>query len=207
MKEIALLLAQMGNEVKYTQRQDGGIRITYINGQRFTGSTGNAIAREIVGATISEARVKQLSKIRTPKGKWGHKKLDPVSEEVKKEIRKVQRLYKKLGTKAGMPTLRKYRAILKEYGHEEAQRRLRQASRYAMGYAYEENVYHLAERISMDAKALQSDRLAVIALKILHIRDRFLEKWIQQILQWLYDMENGRYQPDEVADMINELVR
>ena len=206
MREIAFMLVQMGNEVRYTQRQDGGIRITYINGQRFTGSTGNTIARQMVGASISEARIQQLGKIKTPKGKWGHKKLDELSEDIKKQIRKAQRLFKKLGTKAGKPTLRKYRAVLKEYGREEAERRLGQAMRYAMGYAYIDNVFHLVMRISMDAEDFDSNSLRKTAEKVKAKADTFREDWISKCYEWLYDMEQGQISPEECSNRIDSLI-
>lgn len=206
MREIASKLAEMGMEVKYFVRQDGGIRITYINGQRFTGSTGNQMARNILGATISEARVKQLQKIATPKGKWGHKKLDEVSDEIKKQIRKAQRLFKKMGTKAGMPTLRKYRAVLKQYGKQEAERRLGQAMRYSMGLAYEENVSHLAERIRMMGEEFGDGNIISLAEKIESMSYRFREKWIEVIYEWLYDAEQGRITPEELINRVSYLI-
>ena len=208
MREVAILLANMGNEVKYTIRNDGGIRITYINGQRFTGSTGNTIARNMVGATISETRVKQLGKIRTPKGKWGHKKLDDVGEEIKKEIRRLQRLYRKRGNKAGIPTLRKYRANIKLYGKEEAERLLRQASRYGLGLAYESNVYSLASRVEMDGRQLNSQSLIDVAKEIRQATPYFKEDWIKTIYEILYDFEAYRHiTADEVANMIRNILR
>ena len=207
MREIAEMLNQLGNEVKYTIRKDGGIRITYINGQRFTGSTGNTIARQMVGASLSEARRISLEKIKTPKGKWGHKKLDIVPDEVKKEIRRVQRLYRKQGVKAGIPTLRKYRANLKMYGVEEAQRKLRQTARYGLGLAYEENVYHLASRVEMDGRDVSSSELIQSAENIRMKVDTFRESWIKTILEWLYDFEITRSPTaEELAGRINNLI-
>lgn len=213
MREIAVLLANMGNEVKYTIRNDGGIRITYINGQRFTGSSGNTIARNMVGATISEARVKQLGKIKTPKGKWGHKKLDDVSEETKKEIRKLQRVYRKQGVKAGIPTLRKYRANIKLKGKEEAHRLLRQAARYGLGLAYTDNVKWLITKLEEIQKAYPSETLKKAIEKIEEKKEVFLEKWIKAIYEigqtssLGLDVASNRITSEELGRRILEIIK
>lgn len=208
MREIASTLQTLGSEVKYRVRKDGGIRITYINGQSYTGSTGNAVARMMVGQKISEARQRQLAKIQTPKGKFGHKKLDPIPEDVKKEIRRMQRVFKKKGAKAGIPTIRKYRANVKLYGKAEANRLLKQASRYGQGLAYEENVEHLAQRIAKDGSMLDSSALLECAENVRSASFKFKEVWIQKCYGWLYDMEmKGSPSPSEVAQMINNLIK
>lgn len=210
MKEIAFLLVQMGNEVKYTQRQDGGIRITYINGQRFTGSTGNTSARQMVGATISEARIQQLQKIRTPKGKWGHKKLEDIDDDIKKQIRKAQRIFRKSGISAGKPTIRKYRAVLKEYGREEAQRKLGQAMRYGMGLAYEENVDHLISRLKMDSNESGNPQaLEDIIKRIKSMRSTLRESTLKNIVDNegpMYRWEKGEISTEEMARQINAIL-
>ena len=212
MREIALLLQQLGSEVKYTIRNDGGIRITYINGQHYSGSTGNMIARQMVGATISEARVKQLSKIKTAKGKWGHKKLDEIPEEIKREIRKTQRIFRKEGVKAGIPTIRKYRANIKLYGKKEADRLLRQASRYGQGLAYEENVRWLIIKLEEIQSKYPSEALKEAIKKVKEKKDIFKESWLQAIYKLGQtsdigiDVASGRIKSEELGQKIQSII-
>ena len=216
LKEIVKVLESQGHSIKFVVRTDGSIRITHIDGsKRFSGSTGNAIARAMVGATLSEARTTQLAKIRTPKKKWGHKKLDPLPDEVTKAIRRVQRLYRKAGAKSGIPTRKHYRENLKRFGKEEADRLLRQSERYIMGLAYEENVAVLVQRIRSDGwkydskgKTQEADALFQAAQHIANFSHSFKEKWISKIYEWLYDMETkGSPSPMEVYNFILNLVK
>ena len=62
IKVVAELQAQ-GHTIDYYVRTDGGILIKSIDGKKYTGATGNAVARTMAGATISEARIKQLKAI------------------------------------------------------------------------------------------------------------------------------------------------
>ena len=210
MREIAETLSLIGNEIKYTTRKDGGIRITYINGQRFSGSTGNTIARSMVGASISEARIKQLGKIKTPKGKWGHKKLDVIPEETKKEIARLQRLYKKRDIKGGAPTLRNYRYVLKSKGKEEANRLLGQSRLYAMGLAYDDNIDHLIARLKSDmSKVKDQSGLDSLIERLKSMKGVLKEKVLQVILDTsgpLYQWEMGTINTDEFVRQVNAIL-
>lgn len=207
MREIAEILTNLGSEVKYTIRQDGGIRITYINGQKFSGSTGNTEARKIVGATISEARVQQLAKIRTPKGKWGHKKLDSVSDETKKYLRKIQRQYKKKGVKAGMPTLRLYRSNVKKFGKKEANRLLKESERYGRGLAYSEGINALIQRLESDNKKLQSPAIASLIERVKKMSADLRDDIMMGIYQELYKLETKQHtSPEDFVNRANAIL-
>ena len=88
MKTLELIeeLQKRGYSVTYTKRKDGGYRITRINGVAFSGSTGNTEARRILGVELSARRSRQLQRIRTPKGKWGHQKKKQLPKELKKKF-------------------------------------------------------------------------------------------------------------------------
>ena len=61
MMEVVRQLQAQGHEVDFYVRKDGGILIRKIDGERFpSGASGNARARQLVGASLSEAREKQL---------------------------------------------------------------------------------------------------------------------------------------------------
>ena len=144
IKDIISELIKAGHEVSFYKRKDGSYRITQIDNKHYRGSEGNTQARQIIGvrANLSEARTRALSKIKTPKGKGSYNKRRKKSllEETKKEIKHIQRLYRKAGTKEGMPTIRNYRYILEHKGVKEADRLLHQAYRRILGLAYVENV-------------------------------------------------------------------
>ena len=118
--DIIKELERQGHEIKYYHRKDGGYVITKMDGQHFSGKTGNAFARRMVGADISVARKVQLQMIRTPKGKRP-KKLSPLPENVKKKLQKVQKLWKKTHpTIEGTQTTGKARWRVEQFGEEEA---------------------------------------------------------------------------------------
>ena len=210
MREIAIILQELGSEVKYTIRKDGGILITHINGQKFSGAKGNMEARKMIGANISEARVKQLQKIHPPKGGW--KKLDIVPEDVKKEIRKMQRQYRKQGVKAGIPTIRKYRANVKLFGKKEANRLLNQAKRYGMGLAYEDNVDYLIQKLKEIQSKKPSDKLREAIDKVKELKPIFKEAWLKSIYSlantsdFALDVQNGKIQSSELGEKILEII-
>ena len=70
IRDVVKELKSLGNDVEFVVRADGGIRITKINGQRFKGSKGNQIAREMTGQVLSERRAIQLKRA----GKVAHVK-------------------------------------------------------------------------------------------------------------------------------------
>ena len=61
MMEVVRQLQAQGHEVDFYVRKDGGILVKNIDGEKFpSGASGNARARQIAGASISEARISQL---------------------------------------------------------------------------------------------------------------------------------------------------
>ena len=207
--EIIALLKDMGHEVKYKPRKDGGIRITNINGQKFSGSTGNSLARAMTGQALSERRTAQLGTIRTPKGKWGHKKrVEELDETTIKRIQKAQRLYRKNKVgKTATVTRKKYRETVRLYGKEEAERRLTQAIRYGQGLAYDENINWLVERIRKDMEKEPSSELEQAIQEIEARRANFKESWISAIYEQVYMYEQKRMTARELSLKILQIVR
>ena len=153
IRDIIKQLQQQGFEIRTRERsakEGKGVRITSINGVHYTGSKGNEEARAILGLKLSAPQKQHLESIRVRKGRFGSKKKDPIPEEVKKKIAKLQRQFKKRGLKEGMPTLRNYRYVMKHYSKEEADRLLDSASRYAKDIAYLMNIQALLEHINLD---------------------------------------------------------
>lgn len=143
-RQVINKLIKEGHKVTYYTRKDGGVRITSIDSQRFTGSTGNTRARALTGESLSERRKVQLSRsyMKTEKGQWGHpkSKKEPLPDEAKRLIRKAQRVFRKQGVIAGTSSTYRFRQNVEMFGYDEAIRRLNQNIRYAQGLAYEENI-------------------------------------------------------------------
>lgn len=66
-----------------------GVRITAIDGIKFSGSVGNQYARQLLDEPLSEKRTKQLEKIKKPR-------VAPLPEDLAKELRRVQRMANKM---------------------------------------------------------------------------------------------------------------
>lgn len=210
MREVVTMLQQANVAVKYRVRKDGGIRITSINGARFTGSTGNKQARIMAGVELSERRAKQLKTIKSAKGQWGHQKRVKaiIDEETKARIRAVQRVFRKnkIKGRGGTITQKNYRYALRHYGKAEADRRLAQAEKYAQGLAYGENVDALYMRIEMDLNKRKSAEMKEISNKIKLKRDSFKEEWINKIYEVLYLWEKRRMNSQEASSRINRIL-
>lgn len=183
IKDVIKELESIGYNVSFYKRKDGGIRITRINGETFRGSSGNQKARNIVGTTLSEAQVRALGKLKTPKGKGSYNKRRkaPLDEETKKRIQKLQRVYRKSGKAEGKPTIRNYRYIVKEKGKAEADRLLRQAERRILGLAYTENVDWILIKLKQIQNRFPSKKLEQAIKEIENKRENFREKWIHEI--------------------------
>lgn len=208
IKNIIKELEELGYNVSFYKRKDGGIRITRINGTGFSGSSGNKRAREIVGTTLTEGQVRALSKLTTPKGKGNYNKRRkaPLDEETKKRIQKVQRQYRKAGKKEGKPTIRNYRYVLKTKGKAEADRLLRQSERRILGLAYTENVDTLVLRIESDLKKKPSKYMETALRLIRNNREIFKDKWIYPIYEIIYDWERSLIDGDEAGQRIVAII-
>ena len=197
--EIIKLLISEGHDISYYKRKDGGYRITRIDRERFTGSSGNIQARKITGFKLSEARERSLKKLTTPKGKGSYNKRrkSPLDEETKKLIQKLQRQYRKAGKKEGKPTIRNYRWILKNKGKEEADRLLRQSERRILGLAYVENVNAFLLRLASDLNKNNDESARAIYFLILERINNLKDSVLMAIYEDLYDWERDLISGEE----------
>ena len=199
MIDVIDMLKDMGMEVKYFKRKDGGVRVTKIGNQRFTGSTGNKLAREMTGTALSERRTAQLKTIKTPKGQFGHRKRkEQLEEDIVKRIRKVQRkMRKNQVNRTGIVTQRNYRYVLEHEGKQEAERRLAQAERYASGLAYVENVDSLIQRLQLDNNKLQNSDIEEAIRIIKEKRETMKESQLSDLIDTTYEMEKKTLNPHD----------
>lgn len=195
LRQIVKTLREQGHRVGYKVRKDGSIRITSIDGRKYSPrlSEGNRAARSMAGGRLSERKERQLEKGRKTHATNVAKRRKPrpkkLSDRVLKELRKAQRAIRQAGEGKGTVTARNVRYNLDQYGEEETLRRLRKTTRYYQGFAYEENVRALSDRIMADAHKVGSVSLLALAGKVWERRETFLEKWIEPSLEVLYTLE------------------
>ena len=202
VREMINQLEKMGFKVKAHKRADGGWIIRKINDMTFTGASGNAYARQVLGVELSQARIEQ-TKYNVEKYIKGAKKpKDQIDEALNKSLKKVQRQWRKKKVQARI-TKKKLRWHLKEGGRQEAEAYLSKMSRYGEGYAYEENVEYLAQYIEDIAKGIiNNDKLQddVYALAE-YIRSKagtFKEEWIPKCYEYAYFMIENHYDENMV---------
>ena len=210
MIQVVAELTAKGHNVQYSIRKDGGILIRRIDGEHFSGAHGNARARAMVGAQLSEARSAQLkyaTEVRT----------HPVKVEVKEDIREAYKRVKKIWNKAfkakgGKPHPAGYfgwkriKTSIKDWGEEEAMRRISEAERYATGVAYSKNVQHLADYIRMAGDDLESDELKQLAQDVIDNAYAIKDEWIYPAYQKLYLLNKG-YEPKQIAQETRRILR
>lgn len=196
--QIVQKLQSEGHQIRYRVRNDGGIIVTEINGSKYTGAKGNAVARSLVGATLSEAKKVQLESIKKLAGRG--RKLSQPSEDIKKYLRKVQRVWRKNVDKSkGRITMKKLRWNIEHLGIERAKEKLHQAYRYALGLAYDENITALVQYIQQASNKLGNPaELEALINAIERNRDKIREEDIKGAYEELYELNNGR-NPKDIA--------
>lgn len=210
MMEVVRQLQAEGHEVDYYVRKDGGILVKKIDGERYpSGASGNARARQLAGASISEARVKQL-KYATRQRRVKKPSLD---DAIEKEYQRVKKKWNKaFKSKKGKPHPAGYfgrgriQYAIDHYGKEEALRRIREAERYASGVAYSKNVQILAQFIQSAGEQYQSQELIQLAKDLVDNAYTIQEEWIAPAYDELYKLNAG-VPPKEVARNTRAILR
>ena len=113
-------LEKMGFKVDARRRTDGGWIITKINGMSFSGASGNQYARKVLGVQLSQAKIEQVHFNVSKYIKGAKKAKEKLDEELVKELKKVQRIWRKNKVGARI-TKKKLRWHLKEGGRAEAE--------------------------------------------------------------------------------------
>lgn len=210
MIEVVSMLRSQGHQVDIYIRKDGGILVKGIDGQRFPrGAAGNTAARRMAGASLSEARGAQL-RYATRARKLRKPSLD---DEVKAEWRRVKKKWNKaFHSQKGKPHPAGYfgwnrinRAI-KEYGREEALRRIKEAEKYASGLAYSKNVEQLAGFIMDAANKYNSDALRALSSDLIENAYMIRDEWIYPAYERLYDLNKGQ-EPAQIAKDVRKILR
>lgn len=208
--EVVRQLQARGHEIDYYVRKDGGILVRKIDGERYpSGASGNARARQLAGASISEARLSQL-KYATRARKVKKPSLD---DEIRKEFERVKKKWNKtFKAKNGKPHPAGYfgwkriKYLMDKYGKEEALRRIKEAEKYASGFAYEENVKQLAYFIQDAALQYNSPELDKLGKDVLENAFSIKDEWIKPAYDELYKLNAG-VPPKEVARNTRAILR
>lgn len=189
-------LKKRGFKVEARRRTDGGWLITKINGKKFTGAKGNQEARAILGVALETKRAEQLQYNVEKFIKGSKKPKDKVDEALNKELRKVQRIWRKGQVKAKI-TKKKLRWHIKEGGRKEALEYLEKMKRYGKGYAYLENVENLAKYVEDVALGISDNELKEATIKVADfIRGKaelFREEWISAVYSYWYEVVANNY--------------
>ena len=210
MIEIVRQLQAQGHEIDFYVRKDGGILIKKIDGEKFpSGASGNARARQIVGANISEARLSQLSYATRARSVKRPSLDDEVYKEFQRVKKKWNRTFKAKGGKphpAGYFGWKRIKYSLDQYGREETLRRIHEAEKYASGIAYSKNVQELAGHIADAGYKANSPELIQLSKDLLENAYSIREEWIKPAYDELYKLNAG-IPPKQVAKNTRAILR
>lgn len=204
MRQVVSQLQAEGHSVTYYIRKDGGILIRSIDGTKFFGASGNLVARQMTGVTLSEKKSHQLTRI-TKARTTGDTAVDKALRKLQREWKKSFPYKKGEMPAVGKKTLRTTKYYLAKYGKEATLRRLSESLRYAKGIAYTDNVLGLVAQIRQEARRFNSEELFEVADLIEMNIDNILEKNIAPSYECLYNMENGLMEPSECATTLRLL--
>ena len=190
-RQLVDTLQKSGHQVTYRIRKDGGVLITSIDGQSFKGATGNKVARFILGETISQRRMQQLTTI-THRRKQKRTTPWPETPDALEKMRKrVMRKWRKTNLR-GSISKRNLQRMIEDRGIEGAAEYLYQMERRTEGYAHPREIEGLLARIEQDkVNASEDDVQWLDALYNLidQKRDYIKQEWIPMITDKLYDWE------------------
>ena len=239
IRQIIQEAQKQGFKIRAYERKGGGLRITNINGVYFKGSAGNTYLRNVMGEPLSEAKRSHLKDITenvsvikinrltgdmkiVKKGTFGNAKKDPISKEVRNQITRLQKQFKKNENRKSLKgniSLSNYRYNLETYGEKEARRKLEEAELYAKGYAYTGNVKALRTRILEWSRKYPEFRKVYDLLNtILKNKKHLTEKSLMDIREELYnigelvdigldDDEINNFYAQKVYEMLKEGIR
>ena len=209
MIDVVRTLQAKGHIVDFYVRKDGGILIRSIDGERYSGASGNAKARAMAGTTLSEARAKQLKY--ATRSRKGIRSIpdDAVRQAYSQAKKKWNKAFKSKGGKphpAGYFGWRRIQYAYKHYGREEALRRINEAERYASGIAYSKNVQILASFVRNAGVQYKSQALIQLADDIEANAYAIRDEWIQPSYDALYKLNAG-VQADDIASNVRRILR
>lgn len=195
LRQIVMELIARGHKVTYYVRKDGGLVIHTIDGKHYSGKTGNAVARKMLGVALSTRRKIQLERINTQRN-WKKSKT-PIPEDLEKYRKKVNRLLRK-NIEVGTVSKQNLRVKIEEEGIEGARKYLQEMERTARSQVPHSMLYAFYARIEADmlneeAKGHDEEvRNLQEVENIVQANEDTLDFYdFEDILRKLYDWENN----------------
>ena len=189
-----------GHIVFYEKRKDGGIRITRIDGLKFSGSKGNNFLRIITGNQLSQKQIEQRNKpAEERKG---------LTKKMYSEFKKLQRLWKE-NNQSG-----EIRRTTLDYHIKkgDAEEYLATAMRYAMKLAQHALVFGEAESMEMSADKIewiyqlpeQAEELRKLANRLRSLDGQISDEDVREMHEIRYSSEYGNTE-SEIKQMNAEI--
>ena len=207
LRQIVMELIARGHKVTYYVRKDGGLVIHSIDGQHYSGKTGNAVARKMLGVALSTRRKVQLERINTQRN-WKKSKT-PIPEDLEKYRLKVNRLLRK-SVKVGTLSKQNLRVMIEERGVEGAWEYLKEQERRARGLAYNSVINGLIARLEEDKLSAPSDEVEKLSELIEDIKanmDNISFDSVFRIFDELYNYEMGSLSIDTLIQRVRAILK
>ena len=189
-----------GHIVFYERRNDGGIRITRIDGLKFSGTKGNSFLRYITGNQLSQKQIEQRKKpAEERKG---------LTKKMYSEFKKLQRLWKE-NNQSG-----EIRRTTLDYHIKkgDAEEYLATAMRYAMKLAQHALVFGEAESMEMSADKIewiyqlpeQAEELRKLADRLRSLDGQISDEDVREMHELRYSRQYGNTE-SEIKQMNAEI--
>lgn len=207
LRQIVMELIARGHKVNYYVRKDGGLVIHSIDGTHYSGKTGNAVARKMLGVALSTRRKVQLERINTQRN-W-KKSQTPIPEDLEKYRLKVNRLLRK-SVKVGTLSKRNLREMIEERGVEGAWEYLKEQERRARGLAYNSVINGLLARLEEDkltAPIEEQEKLDSLIQDIRNNMDNISFDSVFRIFDELYNYEMGQLSIDTLVSRVRSILK
>lgn len=203
--EMAKELIARGYNIKIVKRTEGkAIRISSINGKRFTGSKGNIEARKLLGVSFTPEQERHIEKIASAqkKGVFGRPRKEPLPAEFLKLQKKANDAFRKMGQSARV-TRNKIRYRLENEGEKETLLYLKRAVNYAKGYAHTESLEGIIQRLENDNEKAESwdvEQVINYIKKIIEEDKHLQEPNFQELKDLIYEWEKLHGTPMAMKD-------
>lgn len=184
LRNIANELINRGHSVLFRERVGGGIEIISIDGQKYRARKGNEVARKMLNQKLSPLMQSHLQTIRRPKGQ-ARVKLPSINVNITKELKKLQRIQRKLGVKE-RATIKNIRGYLKVHTEEEAITMIKETQRTYKKVAW---------------KGLYDIHIASLQKQ----NEEWNNPYIQDLIDYLMEAEANDYEFPE--SVYNELIQ
>lgn len=212
LRQIVMELIARGHHVSYYVRNDGGLVITKIDNNRYSGKTGNAVARDMLGVSLSERRKTQLERINieAKKIKKGQlKKTSSLPQEVEELWKKLTNEYRKVYEHATI-TKRQVLQLIEEKGVEGALDYLKEQERRVKGLAYNSIINGLIARLEEDKYSSTPEEQEKLDSLIEIIKaniDNISFDSVFRILDELYHYEDGSLSIDTFVSRVRIILK